>query len=232
MSFDDKLARLIAHIDSPRDKARYFEGREHEITEFRHGVEAAENRDQAIFRIYQGAPGSGKTMLAELDPGEADSDALQHLARMSAAWSFGWPRHLLSAQKAICGALLQANGNFRDLSFPNIEQRCAEMRADYYEERMQDVTEYADHPKALLRVLTDLQTKRTPQSLDHLALLCGGHINRRAATTKPPEYAAAVAQHMVAKGLVERKDGVWTLPIPSMAAWAEQELKRTQPSPR
>ena len=393
MSFNAELAEEIAYRESPRDKARYFEGRTHEIRQFDNSLDMSLRREQAIFRIYQGAPGCGKTslaqqlaetrkdlaafikltssdltdygtmlarvrdaaskqpgkqghmaalwagaalerltgrslsqeiqetakthltdelrfvlhideahsikdsaldvlaelhaqglskagkvpcvvlltglahtrrhisahpgltragdtattnmttmapgecaasterMLAELDPGEADSDARQHLARMSAAWSFGWPRHLLSAQKAICEALLQAKGGFRDISFPHIEKQCVDRRADHYEERMQDVTEYPDHPQAFLHILAELQTTRTPQTTDHLALLCGEHINNHAVISKPPEYADAVAQHMVAKGLVERKDGIWTLPIPSMASWAEQELQRNQPSP-
>ena len=64
MTFNAELAHQIAYKDSPRDKARYFEGREHEITQFLYGLAASEDRDQAIFRIYQGAPGCGKTSLA------------------------------------------------------------------------------------------------------------------------------------------------------------------------
>ena len=62
MPFDAKLAHRVTLDD--RDIAPFFAGRKAEIGSFEDALEASKLKEQAVFRIYQGAPGSGKTSLA------------------------------------------------------------------------------------------------------------------------------------------------------------------------
>lgn len=62
-TFNRDLANKIVN-DRDRDKARFFAGRDNEIRLFDNAVEEAEESEQAVFRVYQGAPGCGKTSLA------------------------------------------------------------------------------------------------------------------------------------------------------------------------
>ena len=63
MSLDTDLAERLLGTDD-RDVARFFAGREVEIASFDAAVRFAADKPQATFRIYQGAPGCGKTSLA------------------------------------------------------------------------------------------------------------------------------------------------------------------------
>ena len=65
MGYNEQTAIHIARQTSGRDRARFFEGRTEEIQAFRDSLVAAQDRTQSIFRFYQGAPGSGKTSLAD-----------------------------------------------------------------------------------------------------------------------------------------------------------------------
>lgn len=63
MAFDSEQAKRI--IDQgDRDVAPFFAGREQEIARFDSALREAAYKDQAVFRIFQGAPGCGKTSLA------------------------------------------------------------------------------------------------------------------------------------------------------------------------
>ena len=63
MAFNDELATALL-LDDDRDVARFFAGRGAERKVFRDAVTLAGRRSQALFRIFQGAPGCGKTSLA------------------------------------------------------------------------------------------------------------------------------------------------------------------------
>ena len=63
MTFNRQLASDLANEDD-RDIAPFFVGREAEIRAFDIAVHQATRKPQAIFRIYQGPPGCGKTSLA------------------------------------------------------------------------------------------------------------------------------------------------------------------------
>jgi len=386
MRFNTELAHHIAHVDSPRDEARYFAGREEEITLFKHGLQSSMAREQAIFRIYQGAPGCGKTSLAahlaetnesavfikvrhhhmvdfpalmarikntasrqggqyaatavrwsaiaieklagralseklqkdaeELsteglrlvlhvdeahslpdsaldvlkdlhigglgeadqipcvvlltglahakghinnysgltragDAGTYDMSAMtpdecaastarmleelrcdkappelrQMLADETARWSFGWPRHLWSAHKAICEALLDAKGNLQAVSFKPIENRCAELRSEYYGDRLKDIRAPCD-PDLTQRIVA--QIGKAPPHYSHRALkaLCVNEAKKLWQSDDDFD-AQGTTNELIENGIVESKDGVWLLSIPSMGAWAEQQLQRT-----
>lgn len=386
MTFNADLARQIAFEDVPRDEARYFEGRAKEIENFRYSLNASTRRDQAVFRIYQGAPGCGKTslaahlaetiedavfiklsrrhvtnfasmmeriknaaskqegryaltathwaaasiewlagralteeiqkavrdhsteglrfvlhideahslpsnalevltelhigglgetdqipcvvvltglghtkkhintysgltragdgttmnmtamggkesaqstmrMLAELCPYEAPLASRQTLANLTAEWSFGWPRHLLSAQKAICEGLLKTNGNAQALNHKQIEERCAELRAEYYTDRLSDIKGADGDPNLTKRVTAALESQPLPHSEDHLTLLCHKEANETALIEKTIPECAQIARSLIEEGIVERKDGIWALSIPSMGTWAAQQLQ-------
>ena len=63
MAFNAELATALL-LDDDRDVARFFAGREAERKVFTDAVTLAGRRSQALFRIFQGAPGCGKTSLA------------------------------------------------------------------------------------------------------------------------------------------------------------------------
>ena len=63
MPFNHILAAELARGDD-RDQAPFFAGRDAEIRAFEEAVHDAGRKDQALFRIYQGPPGCGKTSLA------------------------------------------------------------------------------------------------------------------------------------------------------------------------
>ena len=63
MAFDEDLADLLLKEDD-RDRARFFAGREEAIRQFDDAIDAAGEKEQAVFRVFQGAPGCGKTSLA------------------------------------------------------------------------------------------------------------------------------------------------------------------------
>ena len=66
MGFDSELARaLLEEVD--RDTAAFFAGRRAEIQRFDEALRTVEHRfegnERALFLVYQGAPGCGKTSL-------------------------------------------------------------------------------------------------------------------------------------------------------------------------
>ena len=63
MIFNRELADELLE-DRDRDTARFFAGRNDEIKRFDAAVREAHRSKQTIFRVYQGAPGCGKTSLA------------------------------------------------------------------------------------------------------------------------------------------------------------------------
>ena len=62
MGFDRELCRRIAR-GGDRNFARYFAGREDALDRFDAALEDAAEQPQTVFRLFQGAPGSGKTSL-------------------------------------------------------------------------------------------------------------------------------------------------------------------------
>ena len=67
MAFNEDLVDLLLKEDD-RDRARFFAGRDEAIRKFDDAIdaagEAAGEKVQAVFRVFQGAPGCGKTSLA------------------------------------------------------------------------------------------------------------------------------------------------------------------------
>ena len=63
MTFNEDLVDLLLKEDD-RDRARFFAGRDEAIRQFDDAIDAAGEKEQAVFRVFQGAPGCGKTSLA------------------------------------------------------------------------------------------------------------------------------------------------------------------------
>ena len=63
MTFDSDFANQIIN-QGDRDVAHFFAGREAEIARFDSALRESSDKRQAVFRIFQGAPGCGKTSLA------------------------------------------------------------------------------------------------------------------------------------------------------------------------
>ncbi|MCZ0943304.1 MAG: ATP-binding protein [Gammaproteobacteria bacterium] len=385
MTFNAELAQQIAFEDIPRDDARYFEGRAKEIEEFKFSLNASTRRAQAVFRIYQGAPGCGKTslaaylakinpdtvfiklsdrhltdfasmmeriksaasrqegryavtathwtavaierlagralteelqkaaqehstdglrfalhvdeahslknnaldvlkelhvgglgeadqipcvvvltglghakehinrhpgltrsgdsttinmtamtsqecadstmrMLTELEPDEGSVAVRQSLSDLAAEAAFGWPRHLQSAQKSICEALIEANGSALALDHNQIKARCAELRAEYYEERMKDIIAPGGDDELAQQIIAQLPKQAVRASDWQLDEFCEQVVRKLWLSDKPIPDIEKTRESFKENGIVERKDGVWALSIPSMAAWAAQQL--------
>lgn len=62
MAFDNELAQKVLDLGD-RDTALFFAGRGEEIRRFESALRASALKEEAVFRIYQGAPGCGKTSL-------------------------------------------------------------------------------------------------------------------------------------------------------------------------
>ncbi len=94
MAFDYDLAEHILD-QKDRDSALFFAGRQAEIDAFDTAVREAPRGEPSVeFRIYQGAPGCGKTSLAgRLRQRSADALALVQVYEDDLAS----PRHLLNA---------------------------------------------------------------------------------------------------------------------------------------
>ncbi|MDE0348185.1 MAG: ATP-binding protein [Gammaproteobacteria bacterium] len=63
MTFNRDFAKLIVN-QGDRDVAHFVAGREAEIARFDSALRESSGKRQAVFRIFQGAPGCGKTSLA------------------------------------------------------------------------------------------------------------------------------------------------------------------------
>lgn len=62
MAFNYELAQKVLDLGD-RDTALFFAGRDEEIRRFESALRASSLKEEAVFRIYQGAPGCGKTSL-------------------------------------------------------------------------------------------------------------------------------------------------------------------------
>ncbi len=169
-------------------------------------------------------------MLAELKPDNGPSGAKQSLASMAAEAAFGWPRHLQSAQKAICEALLEADGNALALDHNQIKARCAELRAEYYEERMKDVVAPGGDSELAKRIIAQLPQQAVRASDWQLDEFCEREIRGFWPSDRPIPDVEKTRESLKGNGIIERKDDVWALSIPSMAAWTVQQLRETAPT--
>ena len=179
---------------------------------------------------HQECVDSTMRMLAELKPDHGPSDARQSLANLAAEAAFGWPRHLQSAQKAICEALLEANGNALALDHNQIKARCAELGAEYYEERMKDIVAPGGDGELAKQIIAQLSQQAVRASDWQLDEFCEQEVLKFWPSDKPIPDIEKTRESLKENGVVERRDGVWALSIPPMANWATQQLQGTVPA--
>ena len=164
-------------------------------------------------------------MLEELRCDKASPESTQLLADETARWSFGWPRHLWSTHKAICEALLEAKGNLQAVSFKHVGNRCAELRSDCYAARLKDIKAPCD-PDLTKCIVA--QIGKAPPHYSHRALKALCVKEAKTLWQSDEDFdAQGTINELIENGIVEPRDGVWSLSIPSMGDWAEQQLRRT-----
>ncbi|MCY4040227.1 MAG: ATP-binding protein [Gammaproteobacteria bacterium] len=105
MTFNRELAEALKFDD--RDVAPFFAGRHAEIESFQNALAAAREKPQAVFRIYQGAPGCGKTSLANHFATELAKDTAENAIFVRFSESDDFSKEGLAV--AIRDALVTAN---------------------------------------------------------------------------------------------------------------------------
>ena len=93
MAFNEELAKELL-ADRDRDHARFFAGRGYEIEQYEAAIRESQlHVDQAVFRVFQGSPGCGKTSLASHLRTNGPPSVLfvrtdtEHLAGTSELWN-------------------------------------------------------------------------------------------------------------------------------------------------
>ncbi len=167
-------------------------------------------------------------MLKDIQVGDADESRLEEIASLSAEQSLGWPRHLFSVQQAICAELVAAGGNLSLIDHADIIEEAARRCNAYYKMRIGDVKHINGREVAVQQALVEIANKPTPNAPEHIEVMLLNALDQ--VLPRPPTEASVseMAKSMINSGLVETVDGLWQLPIPSMAAWAEKQLELGQ----
>jgi len=176
-------------------------------------------------------------MLADLSPTNASPPIIKQNTSFSAQASFGWPRHLATAQSAICAALLKAKGDLRGIDIATLEAQTSQARDAYYTERAADIHESRNWRRAIQDLLRKIGSDAIPDAsieAEEALIESAEEVQGRTLT---PDAAQAIVKSMMAHGLMESsEDEIWRLPIPSMSTWAEEKIeahleKSASPSP-
>lgn len=345
MAFNRELARALKFDD--RDVAPFFAGRRTEIQSFQKALATADEKPQAVFRIYQGAPGCGKTSLANhlakeaaenaifvkfsesddfsrpglavairdalatadkpaeiaihideahsmgdqfntfikvlhtngigcpcvavftglsqterrireiegmsrlseetvvnmgaMAPDECIESTLKMLAAICAtgehedaasrvaSMSFGWPRHLNRAQKALCDELLRegVDGNLHRADFARIKQQSDHSRTNYYVSRIEDSLLSQDE-EMTIRMIDALREVGSVQKVRQLGSVCRRVIEQYGMDGDfpfDPQQGLAFADKLIESGVVVKTSSGFEIAIPSMADWAHAQCR-------
>ncbi|MCY4343019.1 MAG: hypothetical protein OXE83_05530 [Gammaproteobacteria bacterium] len=169
-------------------------------------------------------------MLSDLLPEPSPNSISTALAEASSNLSFGHPRHLLSAQQAICDELLRVNGSLSDVADSNIESACAQKRNHYYRFRLTEVTRDPLHLRAIQRVLVQLATDSIPGGFGHILHMVQEELSETGPIPPTKKEVRKIAQNIIARGIIQRENDLWAVAIPSMASWAEDMLDPVNPA--
>ncbi len=165
-------------------------------------------------------------MLDELDVAGTDAEK-SHAAEVVAHLSYGWPRHLRGAQRALCGELVRVNGVLGEVDADRIRRESERNRHGYYLCRL-DHPILSKHRPVTLSIITKANERR-PGSIGELGRLCREQMDRAGwpDLADPDKFAYA----LVEKGAVSTgPDGRCEIPIPSMADWAASLADDDPPS--
>ena len=212
MSFNEILARKV--LDGrDRDRARFFAGRKNEIAAFESALlEASESR-QAVFRVFQGAPGCGKTALLEhlmanrsedvlfvgvgVDDlaGRASLDARVHDAFVSAHSS---GTRIVATAAADLARRFKSDGALLEARRTHAGREAREISVVFYMDEAQDIAPSEG------RGLQELHTRGL--GIPSVLLLAGlGHTAERLAAAGISRLADNAVVHM---GALEERDCV------------------------
>lgn len=117
----------------------------------------------------------GQSTAAMLEALMAAGTPAEHAAAaLASELAQGWPQHLRSAQKALCGELVRVGGSLQDIDSEQVKAETDSRRAAYYAERL-DHPIFEIDPAVALRVVVDVAGGATGDGrrLEHL---CGDAI--------------------------------------------------------
>ena len=148
--------------------------------------------------------------------------AAHHIATLS----FGWPRHLNRAQKALRDELIreEVDGDLACADFSNIKQKSDESRARYYETRLNDPLLARDRQLSI-HMLDSIRDADSIRTMRELASVCKRVIERDGMTGDfplDPRQGWDFAETFIEKGIVVETDRGFDIAIASMGDWAQQ----------
>ena len=163
---------------------------------------------------------SCRMMLDSFDVAGRDVERADHICRLVARMSYGWPQHLNRAQAALCKELLRLDGELNAVNLDAVTKQSDASRYAYYRDRMAG-TVLAEAPEIAASMAAALKsavavnrrtlTKMCRESMDNLDL------------HKDPDFATKPARYvrtMIERGiLAENDDGQFMLAIPPIETW-------------
>ncbi len=154
----------------------------------------------------------------------------EQAARQVATLSFGWPRHLNRAQKALRDELLlqEVEGNLNCADFDQIKQKSDQSRRRYYDSRLNDPL--LSRNKALsLHMIDALRAQGICPNVLEFGALCAHTIESYPQVgpfTISAKEGLDFAEAFVEKGVVVETDQGFGIAISSMGDWAHERCER------
>ena len=163
---------------------------------------------------------SCRMMLDSFDVRGRDAERADHVCRLVARMSYGWPQHLNRAQAALCKELLRVGGELNAVNMEAVSKLSDASRHAYCRDRMAG-TVLAEAPEIAASMAAALKsavavnrrtlTKMCRESMDNLDLDKDPDFD-----TKPATYVRSMIERGI---LAENDDGQFTLAIPSIETW-------------
>lgn len=176
---------------------------------------------------------SARMLLDKLDLDPAGGGSKEKMARLLSSFSSGWPQHLALAQKAFCEDIIKAEGVLGHADIGWIKQRAAALRAMYYEKRLNQPV-FNRNKYVTREIVAEIHSSGIldiPQQLENLCARVIRHAGPRSETGMDEANAPAIADALIDKGVVQARQGLWKLAIPSMGNWAAQGLRQAKARP-
>ncbi len=151
-------------------------------------------------------------------------------ARYIAALSFGWPRHLNRAQKALRDELVleEVDGDLGRADFNNVKQKSDESCERYYDTRLNDPLLAQDKPFSI-QMLDSIRKSDCIGTMRELASVCKQVIERDGMIGDfpfDPQQGWDFAEAFIQKGIVVETDRGFEVAIASMGDWAHKQCKQ------
>ncbi len=146
-----------------------------------------------------------------------------------ATLSFGWPRHLNRAQKALRDELIreEVDGDLGRADFSNIEQKSDESRSRYYDTRLNDPL-LAQDKLLSIHMLDSIRDSDSIRTMRELAGVCKRVIECDGMTGDfpfDPRQGWDFAETFIQKGIVAETDRGFEIAIASMGDWVHKQCQ-------